>query len=199
MAAATILRTACHELPGLPASYTEPRWYAAYTSANCEKKVAEQLCRRGVEQFLPLYRAEHRWKDRYVHLHLPLFPGYVFVHLALRDRFQALQVPNLVRLIGFGAHPAVLPQQDIDALRRGLDGGLRAQPHPYLTIGKRVRIRSGPLEGLEGILQRRKGNFRVVLSVDLILRSISVEADAWDLGIALPSARPSQSRSCPAF
>lgn len=199
MAAATVLQTSDRACPELPGCYAEACWYAAYTCANCEKKVAEQLRRRGVEQFLPLYRAVHRWKDRYVRLQLPLFPGYVFVHLALRDRLQALQVPNVVRLIGFGAHPAALPQQDIDALRAGLDGGLRAQPHPYLTIGKRVRIRSGPLEGLEGILQRRKGNFRVVLSVDLIMRSICVEADAWDLGIALPSVRQTETPSCPAF
>lgn len=199
VATATVLQAARQGLPELPASYVDPSWYAVYTCANCEKKVAEQLCRRGVEHFLPLYEAVHRWKDRWARLHLPLFPGYVFVRLALRDRLSVLQVPSVASIVSFGQRPAALPEEDIEALRRGLSGALPAQPHPYLTAGKRVRIRSGPLAGMEGILVRRKGNFRVAISVDLIMRSIAVEADIRDLGIALPSAWSPQSHSCPAL
>src|SRR6266852_464107 len=80
---------------------TQPHWYAAYTSANHEKRVAVQLKERAVENFLPLYESVRRWKDRRMKLQLPLFPGYVFVRLALRDRLRVLQIPSVVRLVGF--------------------------------------------------------------------------------------------------
>ena len=180
-------------LAEFPADFLAPRWYAACTCSNHEKQVAAQLKNRGVEHFLPLYETLHRWKDRRVRLQLPLFPGYIFVRLPLRDRLHVLQVPSVARLVGFGQTLAVaLPDAEIDAFRSGLDAGLRAQPHPYLTIGRRVRIKNGPLAGMEGILQRRKGNYRVVLSVDLIRQSVAVEADAADL---LPIAHSRSSRS----
>src|SRR5579864_4826094 len=86
---------------GLPSSYWEPLWYAAYTSANHEKRVAEQLAQRSVEHFLPLYQSVRRWKDRRMNVQLPLFPGYVFVRLALRDRLQVLRTPGVAQLVGF--------------------------------------------------------------------------------------------------
>jgi transcription antitermination factor NusG len=92
-----------------------------------------------------------------------------------------LQVPGVVRFVGFGESPAALPEQEIETLRDGLHGSLWAQPHPYLTTGRRVRIQGGPLAGMEGILLRRKSSYRVVLSVDLIMRSVAVEVDAADL------------------
>jgi transcription antitermination factor NusG len=171
-----------YESAQLPGAYLEPRWYAAYTCANHEKQVAEQLRERSVEHFLPLYETVHRWKDRRVRLSLPLFPSYIFVRLPLRDRLNVLQVPSVVRLVGFGdGLPTALPEEEIEILRNGLGGDLRAQPHPYLTVGRRVRIKNGPLAGMEGILQRRKGNYRVVICVDLIMRAISVEADVADV------------------
>ena len=174
--------TAEYESLGFPAAYFEPRWYAAYTRANHEKQVAEQLRERGVEHFLPLYESVRRWKDRRMRLQLPLFPGYIFVRLPLRDRLQVLQIPSVARLVGFGENPAVpLPDEEIETLRGGLSSGLRAQPHPYLTIGRGVRIKNGPLAGMEGILRRRNGNFRIILSVDMIQRSFIVEVDAADV------------------
>lgn len=187
--AATVSHSALQveRFPELQAMYLEPRWYAAYTCANHEKQVAAQLGERGVEHFLPLYRTVHRWKDRRMQLQLPLFPGYVFVHLPLSDRLRVLQVPSVVRLVGFGgALPTALPEHEVETLRNGLAGDLRAQPHPFLTIGRRVRIVNGPLAGMEGILRRIKGNYRVVLSVDLIQQSIAVEIDFADIAI-LPS------------
>jgi transcription antitermination factor NusG len=163
--------------------FAEPHWYAAYTRANHEKQVAGQLARRGVDHFLPLYQTVHRRKDRRVHLNLPLFPSYVFVRLPLRDRLQVLQIPGLVHLVGFGGLPTTLPEQEIETLRKGLKETLRALPHPYLTVGRQVRIKDGPLAGVEGILRRRKGNWRVVLSVDLIQRSIAVETESSNLAI----------------
>lgn len=169
------------ELGALPAAYCEPRWYAAYTSANHEKRVAEQLVVRAVEHFLPLYDSVRRWKDRRVKLHLPLFPGYVFVRLALRDRLQVLCVPGVARLVGFNGTPAAIPGEDIEALRASLDNGVRAEPHPYLTIGRRVRVMGGPMTGVEGILVRRKGKLRVVISIDQIHRSVAIEVDASEI------------------
>jgi transcription antitermination factor NusG len=157
-------------------------WYAAYTSANHEKRVAEQLSARSVEHFLPLYESVRRWKDRRVHLQLPLFPGYVFVRIAFRDRLQVLEIPSVARLVGFNGTPTPLPEGEIEALKAGLEGGVRAMPHPYLKVGRRVRITSGPFEGLEGILVRKKNGLRFVISLDLIQRSIlvDVEADALE-------------------
>src|SRR6266478_2667910 len=169
------------EYRDLPTSPAGPLWYAAYTSANREKRVAEQLTVRTVEHFLPCYESVRRWKDRRVRLEMPLFPGYVFVRITSRDRLQVLGVPGVVRIVGFGGHLAALPECQIDLLRQGLLGGALAQPHPYLKRGCRVRIRNGALQGAVGILIRKKGRFRVVLSVDLIMRSIAVEVDAADI------------------
>ena len=167
--------------PALPIQYLEPRWYAAYTCARHEKRVAEQLERRSVELFLPLYETVHRWKNGRARLELPLFPGYVFVRIAMRERLRILEVPSVVRLVGFGGLPTPLPEGEVEALREGLTRDLRAEPHPFLTVGRRVRVRSGPLQGLEGILVRRKGNCRVVISMDLIMRSIVVDLDLADV------------------
>ena len=159
-----------------------PQWCVAYTSANHEKRVTEQLLQRSVEHFLPLYESVRRWKDRRIKLQLPLFPGYVFVRLPLCDRMKVLQVPGVARLVGFNGQPAVLADKEIEALRTSTIARLGAKPHPYLTVGRRVRIQRGVLEGVEGILIRRKNALRVVLSIDLIMRSVSVEVDASDLG-----------------
>lgn len=165
----------------LPAEYHEARWYATYTSANHEKRVAKQLGERSVEHFLPLYESVRRWKDRRVKVQLPLFPGYVFVRLALRERLRVLQVPGVAHLVGFGGIPTALPEGEIEALRKSLENGVRAAPHPYLTAGRRVRVESGPLAGMEGILLRRKKQARFVVSVELISRSMAVEIDEADL------------------
>lgn len=160
---------------------SRPLWYAAYTCANREKKAAAEISRRGVESFLPSYHTTRRWSDRRVELEMPLFPGYVFVHLALHDRLKVLQVPGVARLVGFGGLPVALPDEQIDRLRAGLNGWLRPEPHPFLTVGRRVRVKRGPLAGMTGILLRRKGKFRLVISIDLIQRAMAVDADIADV------------------
>jgi transcription antitermination factor NusG len=172
------------EIGILPATYCERRWYAAYTSANHEKRVAEQLVVRAVEHFLPVYASVRRWKDRRVTLQLPLFPGYVFVRMALRDRLRVQEVPGVARLVGFDGTPAALPDVEIEALRASLESGVRAEPHPYLTVGRRVRVKGGPMTGMEGILVRRKGKLRVVISIDQIQRSVALEIEEADLECA---------------
>jgi len=101
--------------------------------------------------------------------------------MALVDRLRVLQVPSVARLVGFNGHLAALPDAEIEGLKNGLASGVRAEPHPFLTDGRRVRIKAGPLEGREGILLRRKGNLRVVLSIELIQRSIVVDVDVADV------------------
>jgi len=160
--------------------YSLPQWYAAYTCVNREKKIATQMERRGIEHFLPTYESVRRWKDRRVRLAMPLFPGYVFVFLAVRDRLAVLQIPGVVRFVGFNGYPAPLDDLQIERLRTGLSQ-LHAEPHPFLTVGRRVRVQSGPLAGVEGILRRRKSSCRVVLSLELIQRSVSVEVDIADV------------------
>lgn len=169
---------------GLGSSFFEPLWYAAYTKANHEKRVTQQLEQRSIEHFLPLYESVRRWKDRRVWLQMPLFPGYVFVRLALRDRLQLLQIPGVVQLVNFNGHPASLPEEDVQAIRNCLGRGRKVEPHPYLRAGLRLRVISGPLQGLEGILLRRKNKTRFILSFDLIMRSVAVEVDEIDLGLA---------------
>jgi len=152
-------------------------WYAAHVRSRHEKQVARQLEERRVNCFLPVYRSVRRWKDRRKELDLVLFPGYVFVNLDLKDRLRVLQVPSVVRFVSFHGQPAALPDGEIEALSNGLAKGIRAEPHPYLKVGSRVRVKYGPLAGMEGILVRRKEKFRIVLSIDLIQRSVAVEVD----------------------
>jgi len=169
------------------------RWYAAYTCANHEKRVRDQLEQRSFESFLPVYETERHWKDRRMHLQLPLFPGYVFVRMALVDRLRVLQVPSIVRLVGFNGHLSALPDKEIEGLKKGLAGGVLAEPHPFLSVGRRVRVKAGPLEGVEGIVVRRKNRLRLVISLELIQRAAMVEIDAADLA-PLGKARASASR-----
>jgi len=156
-------------------------WYAAYTSANHEKQVAQQLVSREVEHFLPLYASIRQWKDRRVELELPLFPGYVFVRILLQERLRVLQVPGVAQLVGFGGVPAALPAEEIEALRASLAHGMRAEPHPFLVTGRRVRVKAGPLTGVEGILTRRKNRARFILSLEPIQQSVAVVVDVADL------------------
>ena len=163
------------------ASAAQARWYAVYTCANHEKRVADQFAGRGVEHFLPQYESVRRWKDRKVRLQLPIFPGYLFVHMVAQERLRVLQVPGVVRLVGFNGSPTPMPDEDLERVREFLGQGLRAEPHPYLHAGRRARVVRGPLAGMEGIILRRKNRSRLVLSFDLIQRSMAIETDEADL------------------
>ena len=121
------------------------RWYAAYTCPRHEKYVARQLDERCIDTFVPLYRSLRRWKDRRTQIELPLFPGYVFVHFNLEQRLRILELPGVVRLVSFNGQPATLPEYEIETLRKGLDLQICAEPHPYLHVGRRVRVLHGPM------------------------------------------------------
>ncbi len=156
-------------------------WYAVSVRPRYEKLVTRHLEYEGVNHFLPVYRSVRRWKDRRKELDMALFPGYVFVKLKLGDRLGVLRAPGVLQFVTFQGQPAVIPDSEIRALESGLGAGLRPQPHPYLCQGRRVRVKRGPLVGAEGIMIRRKERFRLVLSVDLIMRSVMLEVDEADV------------------
>ena len=170
-------------------SDAKPKWYAAYTCSRHEKKVNEQLGTRNIESYLPSFTARNRWKDRYVQLQLPLFPGYVFVRLLLSERLRVLEIPGVVRLVSFGGTPVPLPDEQIVSLQHLLSNKLPFEPYPYLHAGVRVRIRSGALQGLEGIIVREKRRTRFIVSVDLVMRSIAAEVQGIDLEPLAPNIR----------
>jgi transcription antitermination factor NusG len=156
-------------------------WYAVYTCSRHEKVVAKQLEDRQIETFLPLHRTWRRWKDRRKQVELALFPSYVFVRIPAQARLRVLQVPGVASLVSFNGQPAPLPEQEIEALRVGLEHQVFAEPHPYLKVGRKVRVARGPMAGAEGILSRKKEKFRVVISIDVLMRSIAVEVDGNDV------------------
>jgi transcription termination/antitermination protein NusG len=158
-----------------------PQWFAAHIRSRHEKKVAEQLSERKVNFFLPLYVSASRWKDRVAKVELPLFPGYMFVQIPMAERLKVLQVPGVVKLVSSRGEPVPLPESDIDRLRLGLSKQLNVEPHPYLKVGTRVRIKFGAMAGLEGVLVKSDGKLRVVISIELIMRSIAVEISAADI------------------
>jgi transcription antitermination factor NusG len=165
----------------------EVQWYVAYTSAKHEKKVAAEIGRRSLECFLPLYESLRQWKDRRIKLDLPLFPGYIFVHFSLEQRLQVLQIPGVVRLVGFSGCAAPVPEIEIKRIRAILSHGLCIEPHPYLATGRRVRVKTGPLSGLEGTIVRRKNRNRFVVAVDLIRRAVALDVEEAELEAVSPT------------
>ena len=165
------------------ASLANSKWYAAYTKPRHEKVVVAQLGSREVETYLPLYRAIHTWNGRKAEVDLPLFPGYVFVKVPLAERVRVLEQPGVVRLVGFNGKATPLPDDEIERLRSSL-AFCKAEPYPFLVPGEKVRIRTGPMAGLEGKILRRKGKCRLVVSFDLIQRSIVIELDAASARLA---------------
>jgi len=171
---------AARTLPGIEhpgaAMWDQPvSWFAAYTTPRHEKAVARHLQVRHIDSFLPLYTITRRWKNRcQVTVEQPLFPSYVFVHIPRRESVKVLQIPGVVSIVSTGREPSALPSSEIESLRSGLP--LRQfEPHPYLVAGEKVRIISGSLEGMVGVLLRKKNNFRVVLMLNLIMKSVAVE------------------------
>jgi len=165
----------------LAPSYYQPLWYAVYTRSRHEQLVQKQLEGKAIQNFLPLYEKISQWKDRKKHVHLPLFPGYLFVKILLQDRLEVLKTFGAVQLVGDGNTPLPIPEEQILSIQTLIDKGFKFDPHPYLKVGNSVRITSGPLTGVEGILIRKKNQSRLLLSVDLIQRSIAIEIDSCQI------------------
>jgi transcription antitermination factor NusG len=158
-------------------------WFAAYTFSCQEKRVALHLSLRNIDFFLPLHRKTNHWRNGlHMLIERPLFPGYVFVKINSKDRARVLELSGVHSLVGAGRQPTPLLYEEIEALRRGMHL-LNAEPHPVLRSGERVLIRKGPLEGMTGIVVRQKNSVRVILTLELIVKSISVEVDNQDLEV----------------
>ena len=162
-------------------SQAHPQWYAVYTASHHEKNVSARLQDRQVECFLPMFRTVHAWKNRTkAVLELPLFPSYVFVRIPSNEKGRVLAVPGVLSLVGSRREAWPLPDFEIESLRAGVEER-RPEPHPYLNVGERARITAGALAGMEGVLVQKRNGFRVVLSLDQLMRSISVEVGLHEL------------------
>src|SRR5579862_930381 len=166
-----------NDLPGVHVS-PQPSWYAIYTRFRHEKTVAEILTRKGLEIFLPLYESPHRWKDRTKLVSLPLFPCYVFLKGGLDRRLDIMNTPGFHALVSAAGQPAAIPPNEIEAIRRTVESGARVNPYPFMKCGDRVRVKFGPLTGVEGILVRVKNIIRLVVSVEMLGKAVAVEVDA---------------------
>lgn len=153
-------------------------WYAVRVRSQHEDMVTRHLRVRGLEAFLPLYRSQHRWSDRFKEVELPLFPGYVFCQFDAENRLPVLTVPGVVQLIGVGKKPLPIDESEIVAIQSAAKSGFPTQPCPFLKIGQKVKIEHGPLCGMEGILIGHRGHQRLVLSITLLQRSVAVEINS---------------------
>ena len=177
-------------LEAVTATISEPQvlpWYAVRVRSRSETSVAAYLRNQGLEAFLPTYEDTRRWSDRLRRVELPLFPGYLFCRFDLLDRLPILKVPGVIHVVGVGRQPVPINDAEIAAVQMIVRSGLPRQPWPYLQVGQRVRVESGALSGLEGVLLSLKGEHRVVVSVTLLQRSVSLEVDvSWVRPICFP-------------
>ena len=168
-------------LRGIQSQADKGPWCAVYTRHQHEKTVAEMLAAKGFEVFLPLYESTRKWKDRRKVLSLPLFPCYVFIRGAMERRLPVLTTPGVHMIISRGERVATVPESEIDAIRRTMEGNFRVEPHPFLRCGERVRVVRGSLDGVEGVLTRKKNLYRLVISVEMLAQSVAIEIDAMDV------------------
>jgi transcription antitermination factor NusG len=153
-------------------------WYALYTKHQHEKAVARNLTCKGFEVFLPLYAAARNWKDRVKLLSLPLFPCYVFLRGDLGRRLDIITTPGIHAVVSNGGQPAAIPAVELDCIRQAVVSGASVRPHPLLKCGDWVRVRCGPLAGIQGVLLRKKNVYRLVVSIEMLGKAAAVEVDA---------------------
>jgi len=170
-------------------------WWAVYTRHHHEKAIADMLTAKGFKVFLPLYESIRRWKDRKMVLSLPLFPCYLFVRGGLDRKLQVVTTPGIYTILYRGEQVAIIPDREMEAIRRAINGPCNVEPYPFLKCGTRVRVIRGALEGVEGILIRKKNLFRLILSVDMLAQSLAVEVHASDVERCAPVQQPSELRS----
>lgn len=153
------------------------KWYALHTKSRHEKMIDEELRKKGIETFLPLRKITRHWSDRKKIIEEPIFSGYLFVHIPLKNRLEVLQTRGSVRLVGFNSLPTPVPDKELEAIRRFVEEKIPLDPYPYLAKGDRVYVRSGPFKGVEGFVVRKDKHTRLVISLDLLLQSVSIEID----------------------
>ena len=153
-------------------------WYALRTKSKFEKASAVSLANKGYQAYLPCYRQRRRWTDRVTEIEFPLFPGYVFCRFDVMKRLPILTTPGIVSVVGIGKLPVAIPDAEIFAVQTILKSELYAGPWPYIREGQRIRIEKGPLIGLEGVVvNKKKDEWRIVVSVNLLQRSVAAEID----------------------
>jgi transcriptional antiterminator NusG len=167
--APSILSYGCNSVVG--------RWFALTVRSRHEKAVAAVLRNKSLEGFLPLYRARRRWSDRIQEVHLPLFPGYVFCNFEVAERMRVLTIPSVTGIVGFAGQPASISDEEIGAVQKLVASGLPIGPWPFLKVGQAIRITRGALRDVDGILLQLKDSIRVVVSVQLLQRSVAVTID----------------------
>jgi transcription antitermination factor NusG len=152
-------------------------WYALHVKPRFEKYVETHLAEKGYDVFLPTYTAKRKWSDRVKSISLPLFPSYLFCRFPINSRLPILITPGVNFIVGVGKTAIAVDEHEINAIRCVMQSGAGIQPHPFLQVGETVRVEEGPLEGLTGIILRTKGNDRLLVSVSLLMRSVSVELE----------------------
>lgn len=169
-------------LPAAHAGLAQP-WYAIYTRSRFEKQVADQLERKRVPVFLPLRQEVHRWQDRFQKVEVPLFRGYLFAQFEPDsfERIAVLRTTGVVRIVGFGSEYSVVPAEQIEMLRRLAEERASLYPHRYLRVGQRVKVATGALAGMEGILVRIRKQDRLVIAVDAIRQAVAVELAGYEV------------------
>jgi transcription antitermination factor NusG len=154
------------------------QWFALRVRSNFEQPVSNLLSAKGVEEFFPTYRSRRVWSDRVRDMRLPLFPGYVFCRIPMDKCSLVLATTGVVSLVGVQRRPLPIDDQEMAAVRQMVESQSLVEPWPLLRIGQHVRVRKGPLAGIEGILLRVKDSCRLVVSVTLLGRSVATEIDA---------------------
>jgi transcription antitermination factor NusG len=161
--------------------FEQPYWYALHTRSRHEKVVRDQLTAKGITNLLPLWRKRSAWKDRMKMVDVPLFSGYIFGHFPLKQRIDVLQTVGVVRIVGLNGQPIPVPEEQIQAVQTMVAHQMHYDPHPFLREGMRVLVIRGVLKGAEGILMAKKQHYRLVISVDLIQKSVAVDIDSADV------------------
>jgi transcription termination/antitermination protein NusG len=166
--------------PRVDVTVTLAPWFALRVRPNYEKPVAAALRGKGFQEFLPLIESRRQWSDRVKVMNLPLFPGYLFCRLNLDERMPLLTTPGFLYLVGVGRNPEPVDESEIEAIQSVLRSGLPVTPWPSLMVGQKVRLKHGPLRGLEGVLTKIANQHRMYVAVSLLKRSISIEvAPEW--------------------
>lgn len=172
-----------------PSWESELSWYALYTKHQHEKKAADILRKKSFDVLLPLYSSIHQWEDRKKEVFLPVFPCYLFIRMSPERKLDILRTPGVFQMVSSAARPCVVPEQDIDMVRRISLVPHRIEPHAYLERGELVRVRVGPFAGLKGVLTRVKNRLRVVMSLNLLKKSVALELDASSLEVSILDER----------
>ena len=161
----------------------EKRWHAVYLKSRHEFKVEKKFAETNIDAFLPVIERLRNWKDRKKLVTFPLFPGYIFVHIPddYNSTLSVLKTSGVVRFLTLEGKPAPIPEEQINYLKKLIENKEQIDPHPYITEGQRVRITSGPLAGVEGILMEKRTQNLLILSIDLLKQGASVKIDAFDI------------------